>query len=524
MKWLLRLLASLFGGSKPSPVPQTRPASAPDPAAPPLAPALEPAVQTSTHVPESLDRPFTEVGPASELVETPPLDPVHVQASGHQSQERVTSIDEESPVLEAWTALPVSQPPEPVVEDVSLLEGPEAPLVPLVSEPKADAPVFEPEAVPLSEADQEAVAEPVPHELVMPRTAKFRYLGPGVSSRLNLHVADGPKLQAAGLPILQTPEELAEALGITVNVLRWLAFHNELATRVHYVRFEIAKRSGGTRTLMAPHRELARVQRWIFENILGSALVHDASHGFVKGRGTVSNAQRHCGQEILINLDLKDFFPSVGFHRVRAVFERIGYSPSVATVLGLLCTECPRATVERDGLQYHAACGPLGLPQGACTSPTISNLVAQRLDRRLTGLAGTVGATYTRYADDLSFSGGPELAGAVGAFLSRIRHVVHDEGFQVHPDKTRVLRKNAAQLVTGLVVNDRPKVARTEIRRLRAILHRARFDGLDAQNREKRPEFRNWLRGKIAYIAMSDPKQGEALLAQFKAVDSPSEA
>ena len=175
-----------------------------------------------------------------------------------------------------------------------------------------------------------------------------------------------------------------------------------------------------------------------------------------------------------MNLDLEDFFPSIGFPRVRSVFKRAGYSPAVATILALLCTECPRRVMEYDGVRYSAATGPRGLPQGACTSPGLSNQVARRLDRRLGGLAGKLGITYTRYADDLTFSGDGELEGRVGYLMARVRHIAQDEGFAVNEAKSRVLRRNAAQVVTGLVVNGRPGVPRAEVRRLRAILHRAR--------------------------------------------------
>src|SRR5262249_54488226 len=181
-----------------------------------------------------------------------------------------------------------------------------------------------------------------------------------------------------------------------------------------------------------------------------------------------------------------------------------GYSGAVATILALLCTECPRRTVQYQGKSYHVATGPRGLPQGACTSPGLSNQVARRLDRRLTGLAKKLGLAYTRYADDLTFSGAlpiiqkkpaavepsaeatDEGKDGSGYLWARIRHIAEAERFQINEKKSRVLRRGAAQLVTGLVVNDKPSVRRKEIRRLRAILHRARREGLDAQNRERR--------------------------------------
>jgi retron-type reverse transcriptase len=344
------------------------------------------------------------------------------------------------------------------------------------------------------------------------------FLGRGVSGRLGERTSDAERLAALGLPLLSTPADVAAALGLSVPKLRWLAFHTEAATRVHYVHFTVPKKSGGTRTLSAPHRTLAAAQRWVLENVVARLPVEQAAHGFVPGRSTVTNAAPHAGRAVVVNLDLADFFPSVTFPRVRSVFHRAGYSPAVATVLALLSTECPRRTVEYDGVTYHVAVGPRALPQGACTSPGLSNQVARRLDRRLGGLAARLGLTYTRYADDLTFSGGPEANARVGYLLARVRHITQDEGFAVNEAKSRVQRRNTAQEVTGLVVNDRVGVGRREVRRLRAILHRARAEGLDAQNRDGRPEVRAWLRGMIAYVAMVRPDAGAKLRAEYLAL------
>ena len=361
-----------------------------------------------------------------------------------------------------------------------------------------------------------AHAEAVAHR----RATEIVFLGRGVSKFLGDHHGDLAALEAAGMPTLSTPAELAEMLGLSIPRLRWLAFHAEAATRVHYVTFEVPKKSGGTRTLKAPHRTLAACQRWILDQIVGLLPVEPEAHGFVPGRSILTNAQAHVGKAVVVNLDLENFFPSVGFRRVRAVFRRAGYSPSLATILGLLCTECPRREVIYDGTTYHVATAPRGLPQGASTSPALSNQVARRLDRRLSGLARKLGATYTRYADDLTFSGDASLDPKVGYLMARVRHLAEAEGFRVNEAKTRVLRRNAAQIVTGLVVNDRPGVPRDEIRRLRAILHRAKLEGLDAQNRHDHTDFRAWLRGKIAYVGMSRPEVGARLLADFEALES----
>src|SRR5262249_28986627 len=171
----------------------------------------------------------------------------------------------------------------------------------------------------------------------------------------------------------------------------------------------------------------------------------------------------------------------------------------------------PRRKVVYDGTTYFVATGKRGLPQGACTSPALSNQIARKLDRRFTGLANRLGLAYTRYADDLTFSGNTELAGKVGYLMARVRHVAQEEAFAVNPKKTRVKRRGARQTVTGLVVNERPGVPRALVRRLRAILHHARREGLAAQNRTGQPNFRAWLEGMIAYVSMVRPDTGEKL-------------
>ena len=344
------------------------------------------------------------------------------------------------------------------------------------------------------------------------------YLGRGVSKGLADRRSHVEKLQAAGLPVLSTPADVAAALKLSIPRLRWLAFHADASPVSHYVRFTVPKRSGGTRLLSAPQPELAATQQWIFENILSKVPTHAAAHGFVAGRSTVSNATPHVDRDIVVNTDLSDFFPSITFRRVAGVFRELGYSPGAATIFALLCTDAPRRKVIYAGKPFFVAAGPRALPQGACTSPAISNLVARRLDSRLNGIAAKLGWTYTRYADDLSFSASGEPSQRIGYLLARVRHIAQDEGFAVNEKKTRVLRAQNRQLVTGIVVNDRLGVDRQTIRRLRAILHRAKKEGLAAQNRERLPHFEAWFSGMIAYIHMVNPKQAAPLRAAFESL------
>lgn len=344
------------------------------------------------------------------------------------------------------------------------------------------------------------------------------FLGRGVSGGLADRRANIERLQAQGLPLLATPADVAKALGLEISRLRWLAFHSEASSVTHYVRFQVPKKSGGSRELAAPHRDMARCQDWIRLNILDKVRLHDAAHGFVTGRNTVTNATPHLRRAVVVNADLKDFFPSITFPRVKGVFQQLGYSPAAATILALLCTECPRTRVTFEGRELWVAVGRRGLPQGASTSPALSNLVARGLDSRIAGMARKHGWTYTRYADDLTFSADGESVAKIGWLLARTRHIVAEESFTVNEKKTRVQRPNTQQSVTGVVVNQHPNVPRDVVRRLRAILHRAKTEGLAAQNRENHPYFESWVVGMIAYVHMVNPARGTQLRAAFEAL------
>ena len=357
-------------------------------------------------------------------------------------------------------------------------------------------------------------------EIALRRQQDIIFVGPGVSSRLHDRRCHVEALRERGLPVLATPADLANAMGVEIPALRWLCFHAEAATRPHYVQFEVPKRSGGTRLLSAPQPRLAAAQKWVLDQILSKLDVHEAAHGFVAKRSTATNAGPHRGRDLVINLDLKDFFPSISFPRVRGVFVGIGYSPAVATLLALLCTECPRRVMSYAGTTYHVAVGERALPQGACTSPALSNQIARRLDKRLSGLARKHGWTYTRYADDLTFSAPKGHRSQLPLMLSRVRQVVRQEGFAIHEKKGRVQSSAKRQTVTGIVVNDPDKLGlpREEVRKLRAILHNAKKTGLEAQNREGIADFRAHLEGKIAYLAMIDRAKADVLMAELRAL------
>jgi RNA-directed DNA polymerase len=345
------------------------------------------------------------------------------------------------------------------------------------------------------------------------RAGTIVHAGPGVSAGLQDTRGDVEALARRGLPVMHTAGDLAEQIGVELGALRWLTYHRRGAAVVHYHRYEIAKKTGGVRSISAPKPALAWAQRWVLDSILRRLEPEPQAHGFVPGRSIVSNAAPHAGKAVVINLDLKDFFPSITFRRVKGLFGALGYGEHLATLLALLCTEPPRVPAVLDGKTYHVALGGRVLPQGACTSPAITNALCRRLDRRLDGLARRHGFSYTRYADDLTFSG--DAPRAVGRLVRSVRAIVAAEGLTEHPRKTRVMRRGGRQEVTGLTVNDRPALARTELRTLRAILHNAARSGLESQNREGRPDFAAYLRGRVEFACMVDPIRAPQLRAEL---------
>ncbi len=297
--------------------------------------------------------------------------------------------------------------------------------------------------------------------------------------------------------------------------LRWLAYHRDAATQIHYRRFVIPKRGGGERAIWAPLPKLKAAQHWVLHHIAEKLPVHGAVHGFLAGRSILTNAAVHTNARLVVKVDVKDFFPTVTLARVKGIFRKAGYREQVATLLALLCTEAPREVVQLEGQTYYVSLGPRCLPQGAPTSPALTNTLCLRLDRRISGLARRLGYNYTRYADDLTFSlpAGHQGKPRLGALLGLVRRILEAEGFRLNPEKTRVHRRGGRQQVTGLVVNGegKPRVPRTLRRQLRAAIHNQR---LGKPPREGETTAR--LAGYAAYICMTDPALGTALLSALE--------
>jgi hypothetical protein len=340
------------------------------------------------------------------------------------------------------------------------------------------------------------------------------HVGDGVSAGLSSFDADEAKLMHHKLPLIRSALQLSEDMGFTLSELKWLTYHRNTATINHYTRFTIPKKSGGSREISAPKTKLRKAQAWVKTNILDNLAVHDAAYGFVNGKSTINNAKPHIGKDAVIKFDLKDFFPSISFVRVRGLFESFGYSRAISTLFALICTEPPRNEVEFDGKMYYVAMSERQLPQGACTSPTITNLLCRRLDEKLTQLAIDKGFTYTRYADDLTFSGNEESLNQIGSLMNNVRSIVAFEGFVVNEEKTRVLRAARRQRVTGIVVNEKANLTRKDIRSFRALLHNVEQRGLDEENHKNHPHFWDYINGYVSYVQMVRPDIGQKFAAQ----------
>jgi RNA-directed DNA polymerase len=313
--------------------------------------------------------------------------------------------------------------------------------------------------------------------------------------------------------------DLATAMGISIGQLRFLAFSRRIATISHYVRFQIPKKTGGFRAISAPLPRLKQAQQWILDNILEGVVLHPTAHGFRRGRSIVTNAEPHVGALVVINLDLQNFFPSISYSRIKGIFRSLGYSEAIATILGLICTEPDVTEIELDGRSYYIAQDLRHLPQGAPTSPALTNLLCRRLDRRLDGMAKSRGFIYTRYADDLTFSttDGEKLRD-IGNILKGTHGIVTHEGLTIHPDKTRVLRQSQQQEVTGIVVNQKLNVDRATLRRFRATLYQIEKDGLAGKQWGQGADLLQSIAGFANYVAMVDPIKGREFLASVQRI------
>jgi len=344
------------------------------------------------------------------------------------------------------------------------------------------------------------------------------------------------------VPELATAGALAAFLECSDGDLSWLADARGLERtvtdeRLRNYRYSLIPRRGGApRVIERPKSRLKAIQRRLLHEILDYIPAHDAAHGFTRGRSAITHAAEHTGRFVVLRLDLEDFFPSIAAGRVFGIFRTAGYPESVAYALTALCTNVVPSGVARVlsspaeprliGTQFRLArrLATPHLPQGAPTSPALANLAAFRLDRRLSGLASAQELTYTRYADDIAFSGSARLVRNAATMRSMIDRIVRAEGFTVNDNKSTLVTRAGRQQLCGVVVNRRTNMARTDYDTLKAILHNAARHGPAGQNHGGEPDFRTHLLGRIAWVQQLHPERAAKLRREFDHIAWSAEA
>ncbi len=334
------------------------------------------------------------------------------------------------------------------------------------------------------------------------------------------------------VPALATLGELAEWLGEPAGQVDWLADERRGHGRAaapplqHYRYAFVGKGGGKARLIEAPKPRLKAIQRRILHEILDVVPVHGRAHGFVRGRSCLTGAQVHAGEAVVATFDLAQFFPSIGLPRIHGIFRSLGYPWAVARRLSGLCTTVTPAAVfrqlpdnQRPDWGVQALYGVPHLPQGAPTSPALANLLAWTLDRRLHGLARAADANYSRYADDLAFSGDAVFARGLDRFHKAVETILREEGFSLNAAKTKTMPRSARQRVTGIVVNAHCNLGRAEFDTLKAILHNCARFGPSSQNRANVPDFRRHLDGRVAWAEQINPPRGAKLRRLFERID-----
>ncbi|MFZ2300383.1 MAG: reverse transcriptase family protein [Gallionella sp.] len=341
-------------------------------------------------------------------------------------------------------------------------------------------------------------------------------------------VAVGRSIQSFNVPVIFSLSHLANLSNTRYSDLHAFVSRNITHANYPYKSFPISKRTGGKRWISIPVPPLMAVQRWIAQNILNNIQPHKAAFAYVIDRRVKDHAEKHCAAEWVLKVDIKDFFSNISERQIYEVFQKLGYPKLLAFEMGRLCT---RATPRRKGRKWNNQwsdreivgyyCGAVGsLPQGAPTSPALSNLVCIEMDKQLEALSIEVGATYSRYADDLCFSFSNSTRVEVFEVKKRISKILWENGFQENSKKTSIIPPGARKIVTGLLVNgERPSVPREIRDKIRAHLYYSKKLGIPkhCMNRGFRSiiGFRNHLYGLIGYVHSINPQQSQRFLVQF---------
>lgn len=346
------------------------------------------------------------------------------------------------------------------------------------------------------------------------------YLGKRYSHFLKGTDCDTDLLSKNDLSNIADVASLAKALDVSVYELRFLSFDRKLSKHNHYVTYGIKKKSGGIRIISAPKPRLKKAQKAILENILYKLQPSEYAHGFVKNKSIVTNAQPHVGASVVVNMDLKDFFPTLDYPRIFGFYRKIGFSAQLATILSLICTIPVNETIKVHGeIWYLNNEDKRLLPQGASTSPMLTNLICRRMDYRLAGIAKKLGFTYTRYADDMTFSGGVATRANINKLKWQVRSVIRDEDFELNLKKTHVMVPGHRKEVTGIVVNEKLNISRKKLKAFRALLFQIEKDGLQGKTwGDPNVDTLSSIEGFARYVYMVNPQKGKTILSRVNSI------
>ncbi|RCJ23486.1 RNA-directed DNA polymerase [Nostoc sp. ATCC 43529] len=322
-------------------------------------------------------------------------------------------------------------------------------------------------------------------------------------------------LRSHGLAEYNTVTEIACAMGITPGQLRFLTSSFSGSQVKHYVHFQISKKTGGERLISAPKPNLKAAQKWILQNILEKLEVHNSAHGFCKNRSIVTNAQPHVGNDVIVNIDLQNFFEAITYKRVKELFSGFGYSETAAKIFAVICTT---SEIEIHGQANDITSGNRHLPQGSPASPAISNLICYHLDSRIAAMAENLGFCYTRYADDLTFSASGQASHKIYNLIKNVKLIINSEGFTVNFHKTNILSKSVQQEVTGVVVNTKLNISKKTLKAFRATLYQIEQEGLSGKHWGNSTNIIAAITGFANYVAMINPDKGAELRSRVERI------
>lgn len=298
-------------------------------------------------------------------------------------------------------------------------------------------------------------------------------------------------------PVIFDKKHLSLLMGINLTTLNYYIIN----TDEFYNEVRIPKKNGEYRDISMPSYNLKKIQRWILDNILYNVEVHKSATGFMREKSIVDNARCHIKKDVVVNIDIKNFFPSIDFNKVFYMFYNLGYTKELCYALSKLVT-------------YAGV-----LPQGAPSSPYIANIIMKNIDLRLEGFSNKINSDYTRYADDITISGNKKVVLQVPFIIS----IIENEGFKINLEKLKIQYRRSRQEVTGIVVNDKLSIKKEFKKNLRQHIYYCKrfgvYEHLKYTEEEGRFFYKEYLYGHAYFIKMVEPECGEMFIRELDSIN-----